>query len=351
MATHANALAAKACELFTTLLVEAMRGLDKSTVLRSRFWFSRDDDTLMLAFRDDSINVYYRGGSILQLKQETGGYAANFDRDYAKNGHELFGSLPPVIKEERDCKIWLDAMPALKEIMNSYLAKKRKSEREFQQLVAWENNRSGISSITEYFITDIEFHASLGDKAMRADMLSLKWPAGLRSGQGVCTPAIVEMKYGIESFVASSSAKKGSGIKEHFDDICDFFGVGETDDTKKKMAEARKVQLYETIRDQFHKLWKLDLVRFNESKAFLKSDKPPMVSGIPEFIFLLANNNPRSTALASAINSIPEEKIMKAEEHFKLRFFAASFAGYGMHDACMMELADIKKHLNAVFLG
>ena len=40
MLTHANKLAASACEFFATLLVEAVRGLDKETVLRSRFWFS-----------------------------------------------------------------------------------------------------------------------------------------------------------------------------------------------------------------------------------------------------------------------------------------------------------------------
>jgi ADP-ribosyl-[dinitrogen reductase] hydrolase len=43
MTTHANAVAAKACEFFATLLVEAMRGVDKDTVLRSRFWFSHDE--------------------------------------------------------------------------------------------------------------------------------------------------------------------------------------------------------------------------------------------------------------------------------------------------------------------
>lgn len=305
----------------------------------------RNDDTLMLAFRQSSINVYYRGGSILQLTHQSDGYTAKFDRDYSTNGHEIFEHLPQIIKDENDCKIWVDAMPALKEIMNLYFTKKRKSEREFQQLVAWENNRSGISNITEYFITDIEHHASLGDKAMRADMLGLKWTAGSRSGPGVCTPVIIEMKYGIDSFVASNSVKKGSGIKDHFDDICDLFGVGETNADIRKAAEDRRVRLCETIGDQFHKLWKLGLVRFNESKAFLKSEKPPTVSGAPEFIFLLANNNPRSTALASALDSISEEKITKAAEHFKLRFFAASFAGYGMHDACMMELAEIKKHL------
>lgn len=39
MLTHANNLAANACEFFTTLLVEAMRGSDKELVLRSRYWF------------------------------------------------------------------------------------------------------------------------------------------------------------------------------------------------------------------------------------------------------------------------------------------------------------------------
>jgi len=43
MTTHANAVAAKACEFFATLLVEAMRGVDKDTALRSRFWFSDPD--------------------------------------------------------------------------------------------------------------------------------------------------------------------------------------------------------------------------------------------------------------------------------------------------------------------
>jgi ADP-ribosyl-[dinitrogen reductase] hydrolase len=43
MLTHANKLAASACELFSVLLVEAMRGLDKDAVLRSRFWFSDPD--------------------------------------------------------------------------------------------------------------------------------------------------------------------------------------------------------------------------------------------------------------------------------------------------------------------
>jgi ADP-ribosyl-[dinitrogen reductase] hydrolase len=43
MTTHANALAADACQLLATMLVEAMRGLDREEVLRSRHWFGRPE--------------------------------------------------------------------------------------------------------------------------------------------------------------------------------------------------------------------------------------------------------------------------------------------------------------------
>ena len=57
--------------------------------------------------------------------------------------------------------------------MNFHFADNRKSEREFQQLVAWENNRSAIANDTEYFITDVEF-ADV-EQGTRLDMLGLKW--------------------------------------------------------------------------------------------------------------------------------------------------------------------------------
>ena len=57
--------------------------------------------------------------------------------------------------------------------MDYHFSVKWKLEREFQQLVARENNRSAISNQTEYFITDIE----LADEQSRFDMLALKWRA------------------------------------------------------------------------------------------------------------------------------------------------------------------------------
>jgi hypothetical protein len=274
----------------------------------------RADDTLMLAFRRNSINIYYRGGSILRLSCENKprSYAAHFDQNYAKSSPNDLPDLPPVITDKAHCEAWLRAMPTLKEIMNGFFATHTKSEREFQQLVAWENNRSGISNETEYFITDVE-HADVKQRA-RIDMLGLKWLSEKRK-VGLCTPVFIEMKYGIGAYDGAA------GIAKHVRDLNDILST----------VEARD-QFNQIIANQFNKLSRLGLVHFNKSKAVDQVE----VLGTPEVIFLLSNHNPRSRTLLNTLASIEESP------HFQLRFFAASFAGYGMHESCMMNLEDFK---------
>lgn len=55
-----------------------------------------------------------------------------------------------------DAQKLVDCLPQRKVIMDEFFAKKGKVEREFQQLVARENNNSTVSGKCEYFITDIE---------------------------------------------------------------------------------------------------------------------------------------------------------------------------------------------------
>jgi hypothetical protein len=283
-------------------------------ILKSLAAKVRTDDTLMLAFRNNSINIYYRGGSILRLscEKQHGGYAAHFDPNYARNSPVDLPDLPKLITDSSQCEAWLRFLPALKEIMNGFFAEAPKSEREFQQLVAWENNRSAISNETEYFITDIE-HAEVKHRA-RIDMLGVKWLSGNRK-DGLCAPVFIEMKYGIGAYEGAS------GIAKHVKDLNGMLGT----------AEFRE-QLARTIADQFNKLSCLGLVRFNKSSSF----QGVQVTGIPEVIFLLSNHNPRSRTLLNALDDIDESP------NFQLKFFVASFAGYGMHEACMLNLADFK---------
>jgi hypothetical protein len=275
----------------------------------------RNDDTLMLALRGNYVNIYYRGGSILNISEKNGRYSAWFDKNYSQD-NELVPALPSVSSDD-DCESWVAALSTLKELMNFYFAKKRKSEREFQQLVAWENNRSLIASDTEYFITDIEFADA--EKNARLDMLGLKWLSNNRKDETNCRPVLIEMKYGIGSYDGDA------GIAKHISNLKEILASSE-----------KREMLNRTIADQFDQLLQLGLVQFNRSATYNRA----AVSGRPEVIFLLANHNPRSKKLLNILSHVEDPT------DFDLRFFTASFAGYGMHDACMLGLSDFRELLN-----
>jgi hypothetical protein len=273
------------------------------------------DDTLLLALRGDSVNVYYRGGSILKLTRSKGTtYSAFFHPNFLKGSAAI--PPPPVIADESDCRAWVEAIPRLKEVMNSFFVDHPKSEREFQQLVAWENNRSAISNDTEYFITDIEFADR--EQGSRIDMLGLKWRSKDRKDATRCVPVLIEMKYGIGAFDGSA------GIVKHIEDLNVILS-----------SQEKKSELDLIISEQFTQLDDLGLLRFNRNKVFTRVD----VDGKPEVILLLANHNPRSSRLLEVLRPI------KNPSNYDLRFFVPSFAGYGMHDACMLTLDEFKAHL------
>src|SRR5262249_5562790 len=149
------------------------------------------------------------GGNILRLEESNDIYHSFFDRNYAKERE--IPPLPEFLSTEAHCLEWVQALPLLKEIMNEFLAGNHKSEREFQQLVAWENNRSSIANETEYFFTDIEFvDSKIG---ARVDMVGLKWKASERRDGLRCTPVFVEMKYGI------GALQGRAGIAKHINDL------------------------------------------------------------------------------------------------------------------------------------
>jgi hypothetical protein len=286
----------------------------------------QQDDTLLLAIRSKSIDVYYRGGRILHLTlQSSQSYKVIFDENYSK-GKE-FGLPEPLISAPEHCEDWLRSLPTLKEIMNSHFAENRKSEREFQQLVAWENNRSAIANDTEYFITDVEF-ADV-EQGARLDMLGLKWLSKDRKFNDRCKPVFIEMKYGIHAYDGDS------GIKSHIQHLQAILG-----------DQDKKQKLNELIAAQFNQLVDLELVKFNPNatlrQAVANGDRATFsTSGNPEVVLLLANHNPRSKKLLNILKTIDEPT------EFDLRFFNASFAGYGMHEACMLRLDQFIELLEA----
>ena len=97
-----------------------------------------------------------------------------------------------------------------------------------------------------------------------------------------------------------------------------------------------------TMETQFNQLDHLGLLKFNKgiSHARVKLDS----GNRPKAIFILANHNPRSSKLKTILSD-PEMDAYGESQRFDLRFFVASFAGYGLHANCMLGLAEFRKLL------
>jgi hypothetical protein len=232
-------------------------------------------------------------GNILKLTRDerSGKYGADFDKKYLQGA--TWSDLPTQLATDADVSAWLNQFTYLKGAMDCFFSTHNHSEREFQQLVAWENNRSPISNETEYFITDIEFaDPELG---ARIDMLGVWWPSKERKIERALVPVLIEMKYGNKAF------KGSSGLLEHLTDIA-------------TLLEKKHDTICDTIETQFHQLQELQLIKYTQSGGFLR----PCLSAArplkPQVVFLLANCNPRSSILKSEL-----KKLGGDYSHFDLR--------------------------------
>jgi hypothetical protein len=297
---------------------EFMIALQEGGMLHPLLERIRKDDTLMLAIREDYINVYYRGGNIIKLEKETSPnrYAAFFDDNYAAEYPEYQELLPNdchnQIKSKEDIELWIKSIPARKQAMDYWFHEHPKAEREFQQLVVRENNDSGISNETEYFVADIELADT--EVGARFDILAFKWPAGDRKS-GKVNLALIEMKYG------DSAIKGQSGILEHLKQMHSYL-IGKS----KELADMAEKQI--------NQLNQLGLIQHKKGAA----REFTVVDSHFEIIFLFANHNPRSTILLEELARLKELLCGMENKMFELRFFVASTAGYAMHSACMMDI-------------
>ncbi len=277
----------------------------------------RKDQTLMLAIRDGYINIYYRGGNILKITEHREGfYQTYFDDQFNKTGKNIPNS-PTIITSQDDAQKWVASFAERRNIMDEYFSHYGKAEREFQQLVARENNNSSISNETEYFVSDIEVTVP---RLARFDIIAIRWLASQRKSGNKCKAALIEMKYG------DSALGGDAGILKHLKDM----------DTLISDTE-RYAELLETMENQFNQLDKLELLKFNKGTSNAKVELN--VANLPEVIFIIANHNPRSSILESILSD-PEIDTYNQSELFDLRFYVASFAGYGLYANCMRTLAE-----------
>ncbi|MBE0508777.1 MAG: hypothetical protein IBX50_18995 [Marinospirillum sp.] len=281
----------------------------------------KEDDTLMLALRGRYINIYYRGGALLKVEQNSQQYVVSFDHNYEKSTAQI-PDYPTRITDDEDVDELLSCIGSLKEIMNRYFTGNKKLEREYQQLVVRENNQSSISNETEYFIVDIEAAGmtEAGNKSdARFDMLAVRWLTNERQ-KSALVPVLIEMKYG------TGALKGTAGIIKHQKDAEKLLG---------NTALWNKV--VDDLEIQINQLDDLGLLTYNRSTRVEKLSINRQEK--PELIFLLANYNPRSTEIKAVLEDL---SAANNPTTYELLFATSSFMGYGLHSANMLNLEDFK---------
>jgi hypothetical protein len=283
------------------------------------------DHTLMLAIRDGYINIYYRGGNILRITEDNCSYKTFFDVKYAKT-EQIVSTPEEDIRTPADAQKMVSCLSDRKTIMDEYFADgSMTTEREFQQLVARENNNSSISNETEYFVSDIEVTVP---HLARFDIVAIRWLASERKNGSKCQPALIEMKYG------DVALKGKSGLLEHLQQMVKF-----------REDKQGYINLLQTMQTQFNQLDKLKLLNFKHArnlKILLYDENKPEEVKKPELIFILANHNPRSPKLWKILMNSGLDKY-EHSELFDLKFYVNRFAGYGLHADCMYSLTEIRR--------
>ena len=191
--------------------------------------------------------------------------------------------------------------------MDEWFYEHPKSEREFQQMVVWENNNSSIAQSTDYFIVDIEYANTKGG---RFDMVAVQWDsnASARKLQSGYLPKLcfIEMKYG------DSALSGKAGMFEHVKQWSKYLSQEENT----KYIKAEMLKLFQQKRE----LGLIDGLKVNPNEV------TRFFSDI-DCIFLLANHDHEKSGLKEIM-----EKLGKLEiDGVEIKFCASNFMGYGLY--------------------
>ena len=263
----------------------------------------RSDTTLDLELRGDSVNVYYRGGSLLRVRQSTGSsdeYSIEFDTNYFANGKEF--DLPRcAVRRQEELGPWLAICPKLKRAIDLWYARvKRNSEREMQQLAVRDNNFGAVARDTDYYVCDIEYQNEHG----RFDMIAVHWPStpADRKRANGRRLAFVEFKYGDGAL---------DNLHEHVRNVNQFAADGH------RLSEFKR----DMVR-VFNQKLELKLIDCGKELHSFGDERPLLV-------LALANHDPQKTELAKLLDTLP------TSPNVELRIPTASFLGYGLYDQGM----------------
>lgn len=260
----------------------------------------KQDNELMLAIRDECINIYYRCGNILELKKlkprnKKGSYSPSFNPGYNNSGlldPKLleFIEKPKKIEDQNGIEEWLNIFEELKKVMRAWLETNKRHEKKFQQMIVRDNNANN----SEYFITDIEYQEFQGGP--KPDLLALRWLDS--SQENICNlqPVLIEIKLGDEALEGDT------GIIGHLKGFNDII-----------IDETRRDTLFRTIKSQFKQLGELGLIDLNKRFADCKNLEI-ILDKTPEIMFIFADHDSDNPKLGKELSN------MKESPNFDLKF-------------------------------
>ena len=269
------------------------------------------DTSLCLELRGEYISIYYRGGTLMEVREGSGGYNVDFAPKYFREGEEV--PLPKrTVSDKAGISKWIEVAPCLKQAMDRHFRRKQsKLEREFQQILLRDNNfgrkaggergKQSVARSTDYFVCDIEYRIS---KGRRFDLIAVHWPSDPNQRQETRNRrlVVIEMKYGDEAIPGKS------GLRAHVEHVNEY--LRDTDNVKRLKAEMVRV---------FNQKRSLGLIDCGKDLCRFGDERPML-------LLVLANHNPNSRWLRDALSPPPDSP------YADLYIATASFLGYGLYD-------------------
>lgn len=175
-----------------------MRGLSASFMsdLKQGGWLSRlteaikCDTDLLLEIRDNYLNDYFKGQSLLKLDR-------SLDNAYSLEIHRKFRvrSIEGMdfFRTAADVQTFVEALPAIKQRVVVHRAEKGGNEIEWEQLLIRANNDEPRLN-TEYFIIDRQ--SVVPGASARFDLSAIFWSREHRRRGNEVPPVLLEVKYG-----------------------------------------------------------------------------------------------------------------------------------------------------------
>lgn len=289
----------------------------------------KKDDTLCMELRGTYVDIYYRGGALLTIREiGNGGYCISFNEKYSEKCED--DTRTDDAREARGtCLTALDAVrevSAHKEAMDFYFAKHPKTEREFQQIILRENNNLGtVSDSTDYFILDMEYainHCNGQNDSLSArfDMLAFKWESKghVRKHTENLPITFIEVKYG-DGAMNSGEDCKLPGIRKH---INDYIKIRKDDSMLQALAR--------DMACVFRQKHKLGLVSCYPDKEDIDLTLDPENV---ELLFVLANHDPEKSRLLREIKTAMSELQGTEDEKYlsEIKIARSSLMGYGLY--------------------